>query len=60
MQPVRSFFIYLKDLVWCIPELFVLIKQCKEIMAQRRYSCQRKESKHVNSQGHKTYEQLKI
>lgn len=55
IEPMWCLFIYLKDLVWCIPQLSVLIKQCKEIMAQRRYSCQREVRKHVSSQGYKLH-----
>lgn len=39
MEPEGWFFLYLEDLVWCIPELFVLIIQGKEVVAQRGHSC---------------------
>lgn len=38
MEPEGWFFLHLEDLVWCIPELFVLIIQSKEVVAQRGHS----------------------
>lgn len=38
MEPEGWFFLHLEDLVWCIPELFVLIIQSKKVVAQRGHS----------------------
>lgn len=34
MNPECSFVIYVEDMIWCIPQVSALIKECKQIMAQ--------------------------